>query len=468
LRTEVPYTSALKLRGAIAHKQLSAVEVMEQTLARMESVEPAIGAFVTTTFDEAMEAARAADAALSKGWAPGALHGLPISVKDGIDVAGVRTTHGSLTTPNGPASADAIAVERIRAAGACVIGKTNTTEFGLKAGGGDSPVAGVTRNPWDVSKTPGGSSTGAAASVAAGVTPFALGTDGGGSIRIPASFCGVFGIKAQFGRVPLFPPDVSMLGHHAPVARTVRDAAMLLGAIAGLDARDPFSVTGPVPNFLSTCDEPVEGMRVAWSPTLGYAKPAPEVVDIALDAVRVFESLGCEVDLVDEVMGNPIDLWNAEVLVGASYELAEVMERSRDLLDPAVAEYLDGATEQTVRDYASKRRGRNELREEVRHLFENNDLLLTPTLPVPPFSAGRNVPEELSDRGLISWAYYTYPFNLTGNPAASVPCGFTEDGLPVGLQIVAGNHREGNVLRAAATLEEERPWTRFRPEIQAS
>ena len=465
---DIVYESAQDLHAAIARKELSAVEVMTATLSRMEALEPTLNAFVTPMPDQAMEDARAADRLLAEGGAPGPLHGVPISVKDLINVGGVRTTFGSRTMASNVAGAEAPSVERARAAGACVIGKTTTTEFGCKAGGGDSPLTGVTRNAWDTSKTTGGSSAGAATSVAAGVTPFALGTDGGGSIRIPASLCGVFGIKAQFGRVPVFPTSATpTLGHVGPISRTVRDAALLLGVISGFDARDPASVSAPVPDYLAACEAPVEGLRVAWSPTLGYARPLPEVLEITERAVHTLEALGCSVDLVDEVMEDPVDLWNAEFYAGAGTRLKDALRNSRDLLDPAVADLLDGALAQTLEDYYTNVFARYELREKVRQFFEDYDLLVTPTLPVAAFEAGVNVPLELPDRSIASWIFYTYPFNLTGNPAASIPCGFNGEGLPVGLQMVAGTNCEVDILKAAAAFEAAHPWGHEKPQLPA-
>jgi Asp-tRNA(Asn)/Glu-tRNA(Gln) amidotransferase A subunit family amidase len=460
------YATAQEIRTSIVGKEVSATEVMADTISRMEGLEATLNAFVTPMPEQAMEAARAADRALADGEEPGLLHGVPISVKDLINVGGVRTTFGSRTMADNVVRDDAPSVERARAAGACVMGKTTTTEFGCKAGGGDSPLSGITRNAWDPSKTTGGSSAGAATSVAAGVTPFALGTDGGGSIRIPSSLCGVFGIKAQFGRVPVFPTSATpTLGHVGPIARTVRDAALLLGVISGFDARDPASVSETVPDYLAACEAPVEGMRVAWSPTLGYARPTREVLDIAEDAVRTFESLGCQVEFVEEVMEDPVDLWTAEFYAGVGTRLRETLRDSPDLLDPAVAEILKGSLEGTIDGYYSTVFARYGLREKVRRFFELYDLLLTPTLPVSAFEAGVNVPPELPDRNIVSWVYYTYPFNLTGNPAASIPCGFTENGLPVGLQIVGATNRETDVLRAAAAFEAERPWAHKTPPL---
>ncbi len=462
----IAYETALELRSAIAGKELSAVEVVGEAIERMEALEPTLNAFVTPTPEMALEAAREADEKLARGEEPGPLHGLPISVKDLINVGGVRTTFGSRLMAENVAGADAPSVERVRAAGACVVGKTTTTEFGCKGGGGDSPLTGVTRNAWDTMKTTGGSSAGAATSVAGGVTPLALGTDGGGSIRIPASFCGVFGMKAHFGRVPVFPTSATpTLAHVAPMARTVRDSALLLGVVSGFDPRDPASVAAPVPDFLAACDAPVEGMRIAWSPTLGYASPSREVREITEGAVRAFEALGCSVELVEEVMDDPAGLWKAEFFASAGTRLKDALRDSCDLLDPAVAEVLEGALEQTIDDYYSKVFARYELRERVRRFFEGYDLLLTPTLPVAPFGAGQNVPEELPDRSIVDWVYYTYPFNLTGNPAASIPCGFTSEGLPVGLQLVTGGHRETDLLCAAAAFEAARPWAHLKPSL---
>jgi Asp-tRNA(Asn)/Glu-tRNA(Gln) amidotransferase A subunit family amidase len=460
------YATAQDIRDRIVRKEASATEVMAETLSRMEALEPVLNAFVTPTPERAMEAAREADRLLAEGGEPGVLHGVPISVKDLINVGGVRTTFGSLTMADNVVEEDAPSVERARAAGACIIGKTTTTEFGCKGGGGDSPISGVTRNAWDPSKTTGGSSAGAATSVAAGVTPFALGTDGGGSIRIPASLCGVYGIKAQYGRVPVFPTSATpTLSHVGPISRTVRDAALLLGVISGFDARDPASVSESVPDYLAACEAPADGMRVAWSPTLGYATPTPEVLEITEQAVSVLEDLGCSVDLVEEVMEDPVELWNAEFFASAGTRLKDALRDSRELLDPAVAEILDGALEGTIADYYEKVFARYALREQVRRFFERYDLLVTPTLPVPAFGAGVNVPPELPDRNLVSWVYYTYPFNLTSNPAASIPCGYTADGLPVGLQAVAATNRETDVLRLSAVFESARPWANRYPEL---
>ena len=404
-----------------------------------------------------------------KGTEPlGLLHGLPVSVKDLIAVGGVKCTFGSRSAADNIAAADAPSVERLRAQGACIIGKTTTSEFGCKPVG-DSPLTGITRNPWNTGKTPGGSSCGAAASIATGVTPFGLGTDGGGSVRIPAAFTGLFGMKGHFGRVPVYPTSATpTLAHVGPLARTVRDAALLQMAIAGFDARDPFAVAEPVPDFLAACDKPVKGLRIAWSPTLGYARPDAEVVALCERAAKTFEALGCEVELVETVMDeNPSDLWMAEFYAGVGTKLKSILDTQPDMLDPAVVQVLAGALDQSLEDYYGKVFARYEFRERMRTFFSKFDLLISPTLPVAAFDVGLNMPPNFPDANMISWVSYTYPFNLTGYPAASVPVGFTSDGLPVGLQIVAGPLRDALVFTASASFEAVQPWAGRVPSLVA-
>lgn len=462
---EFAYMSALDLLHLLETKQVSPVALVESTLRHAEAMQPVLNPFVTITADLALAAARKAERAIVKGEEGGILCGLPVSIKDLTAVKDVRFTSGSRTLANFVATADAPAVERVKRQGACIIGKTTTTEFGCKASS-NSPLTGTTRNPWNLQRTSGGSSAGAAASVAAGITPFALGTDGGGSVRIPASFCGLFGIKAHFGRVPIFPTSATpTLAHVGPMARTVRDAALLLAAISGWDARDPAAVAAGVPDYLAACGESPEGLRIAWSPTLGYAKPQPEVVEIAANAVDVLEQLGCAVELVQKVFEDPAPLWMAEFYAGVGTRLKEPLEKNRDLIDPAVVELLQPALRQGLDEYYARVFQRYEFRETVRQFFERFDLLVTPTTPTPAFDVTRDLPPEFEGRDIVSWVAYTYPFNLCGLPAASVPCGFTQDGLPVGLQIVARPLRETDIFRLAAALEVARPWLAARPTV---
>jgi Asp-tRNA(Asn)/Glu-tRNA(Gln) amidotransferase A subunit family amidase len=466
MSNDIHYRSALELKGLIAARKISPVEVVEDALRRMETLEPKLNCMATATPELARAAAKKAEAAVMKGGPLGLLHGLPLSVKDLIAVADVKCAFGSRTAAANVATVDAPSVERAKTQGACIIGKTTTSEFGCKAVG-DSPLTGITRNPWNLKKTPGGSSCGAASSVAAGYTPFALGTDGGGSVRIPASLTGLFAIKANFSRVPIFPVSATpTLAHVGPMTRTVRDAALLLTAIAGHDRRDAFGVAEPVPDFLAACGRPVKGMRIAWSPTYGYAKPTPEVVAIAEKAAKSFERLGCSVELVENVMGeDPGPMWMAEFYAGVGTRLRKQLRETPDMLDPAVAKILANALDQTLEDYYAKVFQRYDFREKIRQFFEKYDLLLSPVLPVSSVDAGVDVPPELPDRNIVSWVYYTYPINLTGQPAASIPAGFARDGMPIGLHMVSRINMETDIFRAAAAFEAEHPWADRRPPI---
>ncbi|MBT3307326.1 MAG: amidase [Alphaproteobacteria bacterium] len=455
-----------EMSALVRDKSVSPVEIVENVLRSVDRLEPQINAFVTVTDDLALDAARKAESAVMAGEPLGVLAGIPMTVKDLITVGGVRCTFGSNTLSDNVATADAPAVERIKAAGACIIGKTTTTEFGCKPSS-TSPVSGTTRNPWNTERTTGGSSSGGAAGVCAGIVPAALGTDGGGSIRIPSAFCGLFGIKAQFGRVPVFPPSATpTLAHIGPLTRTVRDGAIVLGTIAGFDGRDPASVSEPVPDFLAACDAPLDGVRIAWSPTLGYARPNPEIVDVATKAIGVLEELGCEVTLVDKVLDDPIKIWMAEFYAGVGTRLKETMANERDILDPAVAEVLSHALDQTIDEYYGQVFERYALREKMREFFEDFDLLISPTLPVEAFNADADIPDELSDMNIVSWMAYPYWVNLIGAPAASVPCGFTNAGLPVGLQMVSRTNREVDLFRVAAAFEVVHPWAGKKPPVQ--
>jgi aspartyl-tRNA(Asn)/glutamyl-tRNA(Gln) amidotransferase subunit A len=464
---ELTYRDAIDVARLIAAGEVSAVEVLEASLSRLETTEPQLNAFVVTLAPAARRDAEAADLRYQRGDPLGPLHGVPVSVKDLIAVRGAPFTLGSRSMAHNVAPADAAAIERLRQAGAIIIGKTTTSEYGCKAVG-DSPLTGSTRNPWDLAKTAGGSSAGAAASVAAGVTAIAVGTDGGGSIRIPAALTGLVGVKPQFGRIPVYPTAATpTLAHVCPMARTVRDAALLLTVLAGFDARDPFSVPLPVPNLMASCERDPRPLRIAWSPTFGYAPVDPEVKAIAERAAHTFAEFGCSVEEIEAPFGaDPADLWTAEFYAGIAARLGPVLREHPGTLDPDVAAIVEHAIAVRAEDYFRAVFGRYEFRERVRRFFDNYDLLLSPTLPVSGIDAGVAIPPSLADRNIVTWVCYTYPFNLTGQPAASVPAGFTAAGLPVGLQIVARPYREEDVFTAAAAFESARPWAGRRPMLR--
>jgi aspartyl-tRNA(Asn)/glutamyl-tRNA(Gln) amidotransferase subunit A len=458
MSAEFDFMTATELRQRIGRKEISPVALTRRALEKAAATQESLNAFFLLMPERALEAAREAEDAVMAGRPLGPLHGIPFSAKDLMTVAGVAYASGSRTMAGNIAAVDAPAVERARAAGAILIGKTTTSEFGCKPVG-DSPLTGITRNPWNLGKTPGGSSAGAVASVAAGITPFALGTDGGGSIRIPCCFTGLAGIKGQFGRVPVWPTSATpTLAHVGPIARNMQDAALLFSAIAGYDPRDPFAVAGPVPDVVAACRADVRGLKVAYSPTLGYARPDAEVVRVVDKAARQFEGLGCSVEQVDTVFEkDPADLWTAEFYAGVGTRLRRFVETQRDLLDPAVAEVLETAIGQDMRGYYEKVFERYAFRDKVRAFFATYDLLLSPVLPVPSLEVGKNIPDHLSDRNLVSWVYYTYPFNLTGQPAATICAGVGSDGMPIGLQIVGRALGEFDVVRAAAAFESAQP-----------
>ena len=453
---EFDFMSALDMKRRVTRKEISPVELTRRALAAAEETQSSLNAFSTLMPDAALAAAKSAEDAIMRGEPLGLLHGIPVSVKDLIAVGGVTYASGSRTMASNVAASDAPSVERLKQAGAIIIGKTTTSEFGCKPVG-DSPLTGITRNPWNVAKTPGGSSAGAAASVAAGVTPFALGTDGGGSVRIPCSLSGLAGIKGHFGRVPVWPVSATpTLAHVGPIARSMADAALLFRAVAGYDARDPFSVAGPVPDVMGGADAGAKGLKVAYSPTLGYARPDKDVIDIVHGAVKKLEALGCEVEQVDRIFDDPIDMWVAEFYAGVGIRLRDFVENQRSLLDPAVAVVLESALAQDMRQYYTKVFERYAFRDKVRMFFEKYDVLVSPVLPVSSLGVGINIPERHKDRNLVSWVYYTYPFNLTGQPAGTVCAGLTSDGMPVGLHIVGRALGEFDVVRLGAAYERSR------------
>ena len=456
MSSEFDFMSASELRRRIAGKDISPVEVTRRALEKAAEQER-LNAFSLLVPDAALAAARAAEDAVVRGHPLGLLHGIPLSVKDLIAVKDLKFEFGSRAMVGNVGAVDAPSVARAKAAGAIVIGKTTTSEFGCKPVG-DSPLTGITRNPWNDAKTPGGSSAGAAASVAAGITPFGLGTDGGGSIRIPCSFSGLAGLKGQFGRVPVWPVAATpTLAHVGAIARTIEDAALLFAAIAGHDARDPSAVAGPVPDVLGACHASVAGLRIAYSPTFGYARPDADVARVVGAAAAMFETLGCSVHLVEHVFDDPGDLWTSEFYAGIGTRLRDVVERKPDLLDPAVAAILKDALAQDMRGYYEKVFARYAFRDRVRTLFETYDLLLSPVLPVASLDVGLNRPAHHGAGNPLTWVSYTYPFNLTGQPAATVCAGFGDDAMPIGLQIVGRSHGEYDVVRAAAAFERTQP-----------
>jgi len=464
---DVVWRSAVEIAALIRTRQISPVELTEAVLARVHALNPRLNAFCLVTDDVARAAAREAEIAVTKREPLGPLHGVPVSLKDVLFTRGIVTTGGSRLYAGHVPEVDAVAVARLRAAGAVILGKTNTSEFGHKALT-DNPLFGPTRNPWDPALTPGGSSGGAAAAVAAGLGAVALGTDGGGSVRLPAAFCGVVGVKPSYGRVPAHPgfPGFERLSHVGPLARTVRDAALVLDAIAGGDDRDRASLPRePGSSYLAACDDEVKGLNVAWAPDLGDAAVDPEVLEVCGNAAAGFESLGAHVEVVNPGWESPEAAFTT--LVAAQFYAAwsdALPEREADM-DPTLVRFVRRGGAVSAREYLAAAARVEAYWQEVRAFLERFDLLLTPTAAVPPFPLDGKPPREIAGRevSVLGWMPFTYPFNLTGQPAVSVPAGVTAAGRPVGLQIVGRRHADGTVLAAAAAYEGACPWHERRP-----
>ena len=464
------YLSAVELAAAIRSKEVSPVEVTESVLERIELWNPVLNCFCTSMSDEARAAARQAQAAVTRSGELGPLHGVPVSVKDIVAVQNSRTTSGSQLFKDFITYKDAPSVERLRRAGAILIGRTTTPEFGWK-GVTDSPLFGVTRNPWNTDLTPGGSSGGASAAVAAGMGPIGIGTDGGGSIRIPAAFCGLVGMKASFGRIPNFPATpVDSLRHTGPLTRTVADAALALDIMSGPDERDPCSLPACGDKYLAELDRGITGIRIGYSPDLGYAQVEPEVAEICERAAMGFADAGATVEQIDLNWNDPYDCWNVFFYGGIAAAHAQRPEKELDLLDPDLRPIIERGRALSAVDFVKATLARNAFWQRVRLVYEDYDLLVTPALAVSPFSVGQNNADALSGQEPrhLQWTAFTYPFNLTGQPACSVPCGWTESHLPVGLQIIGRRFDDQTVLQTARALEQIQPWSDRRPSFPAN
>jgi aspartyl-tRNA(Asn)/glutamyl-tRNA(Gln) amidotransferase subunit A len=465
--TDLCYTPATELARLIRSKALSPVELTRAVLERIDRVNPTVNAYCTLTADSALDAARRAEAVLMRGDALGPLHGVPFSIKDLALTRGVRTMSGSAIFADRIPDVDPPFVRRLAAAGGVMLGKTTTPEFGWK-GLGDSPITGITRNPWNTGMTTGGSSAGAGAATAAGLGPLAQGSDGAGSIRIPSSFCGVFGLKPSYGRVPMYPTSNNdNTTHIGPMTRTVADAALMLSVMAGPDDADRTALDATPADYVGQLDRGVKGLRVAFSPDLGGLRVDPEVTALVRAAVRAFEEIGCSVDEVDPRFADSHDMIRCMWSVHEAGNYARYLPEWRDRMDPGLVACIEDGQRVSVVDYIEMRGQKIAYWDSVRPLFERHDLLLTPSLSVAAFPVGRLNPADWPQHvwDWIPWASFTYPFNFTGQPAASVPAGFTAAGLPVGLQIVGRRFADLTVLQASRAFEQARPWAARRPPL---
>lgn len=467
--TDATHLSASELSEAYGSNALSPVEAAKALLARIAEVDGSCNAFCLMDAETTLTQARESEERWRVDEPRGPLDGVPVAVKDVFLTTGWPTLKGSRTIGSDASwDVDAPAVATLRRQGAVLLGKTTTPEIGWKAVT-DSPLRGVTRNPWDPERTAGGSSGGSSAALAARMAPVALGTDGGGSIRVPCSFCNLTGIKPTYGRVPLWPPSpFGTLAHAGPMTRTVTDAALLLTALAGPDPRDWTALPPDGRDYLDGLDDGIAGLRVAYSPTLGYVEVDPVVRAATDGAAQVLAGLGAHVEEVDPGFDDPLETFTVLWYAGAANALRHLDEEQRALLDPGLAEIAAEGTRYRVMDYLAATGRRGELGVAMGAFHETYDLLVTPAVAVPPFAAGREVPDGWPHARWPTWASFSIPFNLSQQPAASVPCGFTPEGLPVGLQVVGPKYADALVLRAARAYERANPLYDRRPPPRAS
>ena len=459
------YVPACELAGMIRQKVVSPVEVMRDTIARAESLNPRLNAICTPTYEAALSAAAEAEDAVMRGDTLGILHGVPTSIKDLALTKGVRSMAGSHIHHDRVPEIDHLHVERLRQAGAISIGKTTVSEFGW-SGVSHSPLTGITHNPWMHGMNAGASSAGAAVCAAAGIGPIHQGSDGAGSIRMPAAFCGVYGLKPSHGRVPYWPtPANGLISHVGPLTRTVADAALMLQAMAGPDDRDMTSLESQPENYLAHLEAGIHGLRVAFSPDLGYLQVDTEVAALVAKAAAAFEDFGCTVEHIKPAWDNPIAMEHLHFAANFASRLGPLLDLWEERMDPGLVALVRHGMKFSAAEYCRLDEQRLGLYDKVRALFERYDLLLTPTVSVAAFPADQLMPSHWEQHpwDWIRWAGFSYPFNLTWLPAASCPCGFTSAGLPVAIQIVAGRHRDLRVLQASRAFEQSRPWAQHRP-----
>lgn len=461
---DVAFLPATELLDLYRRRKLSPVEATEAALRRIERHDPRVNAFCLVDEERALSEARASEERYTKGEPVGRLDGVPASVKDVFLTKGWPTLKGSRAIdPDQGWEEDAPVTARLREHGTVLLGKTTTPELGWK-GVTDSPLTGVTGNPWDPTLTPGGSSGGSAAAVVLGMGRLSVGTDGGGSVRIPAAFSGLFGLKPTFGRVPVWPVSpFGPLSHSGPMTSTVEDAALMMDVITGKDPRDPHALPPEETGYRRAIEGGVEGLRVAFSPDFGYVKVDPEIGEIVEGAARVFEELGATVEAVDPPFEDPVDVFRVQWYAATANALRSFGPAEREVMDPGLVEISDEGAGYSATQYLEAVGRRDELCVRMSRFHQTYDLLLSPALPIPAFEAGREVPEGWPGERWMGWTPFTYPFNLTQQPAASVPCGFTRAGLPVGLQIVGARYADALVLRAAHAYQKANPLADRRP-----
>ena len=455
--TEMGQMCAVELLQNYRDKSLSPVDVIKDALARIERFNPQVNAYCHIDAEGALRSARASEQRWLKGEPRGALDGVPASIKDLTLTQGMPTRKGSRTTSaHGPWDVDAPFTAFMRQAGAVLLGKTTTPEFGWK-GVTDNPLYGITRNPWDTRMTAGGSSGGAAAAASLNLGVLHQGSDAGGSIRIPCAFTGTFGIKPTFGYVPQWPASsMTILSHLGPMTRTVEDAVLMLQTVAQPDARDGL-IGAPRTTPWLPAEQSLKGLRVAFSADFGYVRVDPQVAAVIARAVARLSELGAEVECVDPGFNDPLNTFNTLWFAGAARLAGQLDSAQRDQLDPGLQRIAALGEGISLKDYSSALEARAALVAQMSDFHQRYDILVTPMLPITAFAAGHNVPPDSHYREWMHWTPFSYPFNLTQQPAASVPCGLADNGLPVGLQVVGARFADDAVLRVCRAYETHFP-----------
>ncbi|MFW9941021.1 MAG: amidase [Candidatus Thorarchaeota archaeon] len=485
-KDDICFMSACDMREKIKTQELSSLEITEILIERIEKINPIINAYCTPTFELARVLAEEADETIKKGEKLGLLHGIPTSIKDMKDTKGIRTTYGCKVFKNYIPKKDAILVKRLKKAGIVILGKTNTPAFGYK-GVTDNLIFGATKNPWNIERTAGGSSGGAAAAVASGLSPLAQGSDGGGSIRIPSSFCGVFGIKPNYGRIPQealkSEGNLATLVQSGPIVRYVKDAALMLDAMVGSDDIDRHSLQKPSYSYLEKLKEEPNNPKIGYSFDLGFAKAiASEVKDSILNSVKKFENYDWLVEENKEIsllssstnysgqikVENPhITLWRFWT-TGFAYAYKQFIKDHEQDIDPDLARTIKKGFKYSAEVIKDTEFQRELIYDSINKHFKKYDILITPTLACPAFDINKQSPEEIDSVEIIpgEWTPFTFPFNMSGHPAATIPCGWSSDGLPIGMQIIGKRFDEVTVLQVSKAFEDIAPWQNKRPKFE--
>lgn len=472
MHTQLEFASASELINLVATKQVSPVDLTELFFQRIDTLDVDLHSFLLIAYDQAIEAAKSAEKKVMRGDSLGPLHGLPISIKDTQMTRGMVTTQGSIIYKNRVPDRDSAVVEKVLEAGAIILGKTNVPEFGM-VGTCENSLGPPGGNPWNTSHTPGGSSGGAAASVASYLCPMATGSDGGGSIRIPANFCGIYGIKPTQGRVSAYTglngiPMPSIFSQNGPLTRTVLDSALLLQTLSGFDARDPTSLRESPPDFISAVNKDISDLKIAWSPDFGFAEVVPDVLNVTTKAVKQFEKMGCNVEQPTLILDEPYNMFGPIQAADSYATLGNLLGKQSDQITDFVRFFLEIGSKVTTAEYSKALSDVEHLKSVFTDLFEEYDLLLTPTACFPAF-ANETFPGPMTGKSKYPDLYwngaFTLPINVIGHTAATIPAGLSSSGLPIGLQIVGKRGGEGMVLAASAAFERERPWIQNKPPL---